>query len=107
MSPVAKRGPPTSVLSPINWRFSLASHRPADECRLWAKADAGDKVKAEAKVDKTGIKADAKADKAVVNATATADKVKVDATADKASAKTEATAVKAEGKVDVKAATVK
>ena len=23
----AKRGPPTSVLSTLNWRFSLASHR--------------------------------------------------------------------------------
>jgi glutathione S-transferase len=26
MSPVAKRGPPTRVLSTINWRFSPASH---------------------------------------------------------------------------------
>src|SRR5215216_2521824 len=30
MSPVAKRGPPTSVHSLLNWRFSLASHRAAD-----------------------------------------------------------------------------
>jgi glutathione S-transferase len=28
MSPAAKRGPPTSVLSTLNWRFSLASHQP-------------------------------------------------------------------------------
>jgi hypothetical protein len=27
---VAKRGPPTSGLSMLNWRFSPASHRPAD-----------------------------------------------------------------------------
>src|SRR5712671_1849614 len=37
MSPVAKRGPPTSVLSTINWRFSLASHRPADKRPLWVR----------------------------------------------------------------------
>ena len=30
ISPAAKRGPPTSGLSPLNWRFSPASHRPAD-----------------------------------------------------------------------------
>src|ERR1700733_5833627 len=30
MSPVAKRGPPTSGLSMLSWRFSPASHRPAD-----------------------------------------------------------------------------
>src|SRR5829696_2936788 len=30
MSPVGKRGPPTSVLSTINWRFLLASHRADD-----------------------------------------------------------------------------
>src|SRR6202050_4284357 len=36
MSPAAKRGPLTSGLSPLNWRFSLASHRPADEGQLWA-----------------------------------------------------------------------
>jgi glutathione S-transferase len=30
MSPAAKRGPPTSGLSPLNWRFTPASHRPAD-----------------------------------------------------------------------------
>ena len=29
-SPAAKRGPPTSGLSPLNWRISPASHRPAD-----------------------------------------------------------------------------
>jgi glutathione S-transferase len=34
MSPAAKRGPPTSVLSTLNWRFSLASHRPADDGQL-------------------------------------------------------------------------
>src|SRR5262245_42710827 len=37
MSPVAKRGPPTSVLSTISWRSSLASHRPADKRPLWAR----------------------------------------------------------------------
>jgi hypothetical protein len=31
-----KRGPLTSVLSPINWRFLPASHRPADKGPLWA-----------------------------------------------------------------------
>ena len=30
MSPAAKRGPPTSGLSPHNWRSTPASHRPAD-----------------------------------------------------------------------------
>src|SRR5262249_31575414 len=30
MSPAAKRGPPISVLSKINWRFSPATHRLAD-----------------------------------------------------------------------------
>src|SRR5207253_9112604 len=39
MSPAAKRGPHTSVLSTLNWRFSQASHRPADEGQLWAQAD--------------------------------------------------------------------
>jgi len=29
MSPAAKRGPRTSGLSPLNWRFTPASHRPA------------------------------------------------------------------------------
>jgi hypothetical protein len=33
--PAAKRGPPSSVLSTLNWRFSLASHRPADKGPLW------------------------------------------------------------------------
>src|SRR5687767_13577231 len=31
MSPAAKRGPPTSVHSLLNWRFSPAGRRPADE----------------------------------------------------------------------------
>ena len=31
MSPAAKRGPPSSVPSTLNWRFSRASSRPADE----------------------------------------------------------------------------
>jgi len=35
--PWRMRGPPTSVLSRINWRFSLASHRPADKRPLWAR----------------------------------------------------------------------
>jgi hypothetical protein len=30
MSPAAKRGPPTSEPSTLNWRFTPASHRPAD-----------------------------------------------------------------------------
>jgi hypothetical protein len=30
MSLAAKRGPPTSGLSTINWRFTPASHQPAD-----------------------------------------------------------------------------
>src|SRR5262249_10892287 len=30
MSPAAKRGPPTSGLSTLNWRFTPASYRPAD-----------------------------------------------------------------------------
>src|ERR1700733_10685501 len=34
MSPAAKRGPPTSGLSRLNWRFSLGSHRPVDEGQL-------------------------------------------------------------------------
>jgi hypothetical protein len=36
MSPAAKRGPPSGVLSTLNWRFSLANHRPADEGQLLA-----------------------------------------------------------------------
>jgi glutathione S-transferase len=28
--PAAKRGPPTSGLSQLNWRFAPASHRPAN-----------------------------------------------------------------------------
>src|SRR5882672_3558568 len=35
MSNAAPRGQPTSVLSTLNWRFSLASHRPADQGPLW------------------------------------------------------------------------
>src|ERR1700722_3647138 len=35
MSPAAKRGPPTNVLSTLSWRFSRASHQPADKCPLW------------------------------------------------------------------------
>src|SRR5271170_3183730 len=35
MSLAAKHGPPTSVLSPLNWRYSPVSHQPADEGRLW------------------------------------------------------------------------
>ena len=38
MSPVAKRGPPTSVPSTLNWRFSKASHRPADKGPLWGQS---------------------------------------------------------------------
>src|SRR3981081_2800287 len=34
MSPAAKRAPPTSVLSTLSWRFSLASHRRADRRTL-------------------------------------------------------------------------
>jgi hypothetical protein len=29
--PAAQRGPPTSVLSRLNWRFSPASQRPAEQ----------------------------------------------------------------------------
>ena len=72
-----------------------------------AKADARDKVAADAKAEKVGVKADAKADKTTVNATAKSDKVKIDAKADKTNAATATTAVKAEGKADVKAATGK
>src|SRR5882757_11115439 len=36
MSPAAKRGRPTSVLSTINWRFSPATCLLADEGQLWA-----------------------------------------------------------------------
>jgi glutathione S-transferase len=36
ISPAAKRGPPTSAPSPINWRSSPASHRPANKSPLWA-----------------------------------------------------------------------
>src|SRR6478735_8805543 len=47
MSPAAKRGPPTSGLSTLNWRLTPASHKPADRglrqarpvanspCKLW------------------------------------------------------------------------
>ena len=37
MWPAAKRGPPTSVLSPHNWRFSLIIHQLVDEGQLQAR----------------------------------------------------------------------
>ena len=41
MSPEAKRGPPSSVLSTLNWRFSPASHRPAERVRKSLKGPPG------------------------------------------------------------------
>src|SRR2546429_2631749 len=38
MVTVLRRGPPTSVLSTINWRFSVASHRPADKRPFWVES---------------------------------------------------------------------
>jgi hypothetical protein len=37
LSAYVARGPPSSVLSTLNWRFSLASHRPADKGPLWVR----------------------------------------------------------------------